>query len=439
MGPFSTLLLAGYQLLFICAGLGYLLLRVIRGRGIPGFRQRCGWYSTGIRRTLGLMDEPIWIHLVSVGEAMAAEPLLESFRKRFPGKDCVITTVTPTGQSVAKRLAKGSRDLLLYLPWDLEGPVHRAIQAIRPSLFIVFETELWPVLFHRLRKAQVPIVLVNGRVSPGSYRRYLWVRFLMERVLGCVNCVLTQSPQDARRYAGMGAAKDRILVTGNVKWDLDGTNGGVGAHPGDLRTLLGVGPQQILWTAGSTHRGEETLILRVYERLKREFPSLRLLLAPRHPERIPEVEQEVRRLALESIRRSDFNMGSEKSDSDPVILLDTIGELKAFYEASDVVFVGGSLVPKGGHNLVEPALFSRPILTGPSLSNFEAIAESLLAAGGLAMVQSEKELEERLRLLLGSPVVRRQLGVKAAGVIEQHRGATERTVEAIAAVLRKNH
>ncbi len=429
-----NLWLWAYQSFLVLFGVGYLAVRLLRGRGVPGFRQRLGITPNSLKEDLRKLRRPIWLHCVSVGEVLAAEPLVNELRRRLPDRDWVITTVTSTGREVARRLVRESRDRLLYLPWDLGPIVRGVVSRIRPELFLCLETELWPVLFHHLRKEGVPVVVANGRISPKAFRRYLWIRPFMERVLAQATWILTQSPQDARRYAAIGAAKDRIIVTGNIKWE--GTIVQTPSNGNPLRSLLGTPERTILWTAGSTHPGEESMILNVYRRLKANHPNLRLLIAPRHPERTPEVEKEVARLGLSSIRRTQLSVrGSDPTGSDPVILLDTIGELAGIYSVSDVVFVGGSLVPHGGHNLVEPASRAKPVLTGPHLQNFQAIAESLAQAGGVAIVRSEGELEETLQRLLQSPQARRELGLRASAVLREHQGATARTADLIARVL----
>ncbi len=380
----KNLLLFIYQIILIPLGLIYLVLRLIKRRGAPGLCQRLGFYPPDLRRELARLDRPIWIHLVSVGEVLGGERLVQEMRAMLPaspagGPDVpwVITTTTPTGQSVAAKLVRGGQDKLLYLPWDLGFSVRRAVRLIRPRLFVCFETELWPVLFHQLKKQEVPIAIVNGRISPNAYRRYLWVRPLMEIFLRPVRLFLVQSPQDAKRYAGIGAAKDRILVTGNIKWDI-GADGNADADgSARLKTVLGLNGSHVVWTAGSTHAGEERIVLETYKKLRGARPDLRLLLAPRHPERIPEVEREAEALGVATVRKSSLGEGA----GDRVVLLDTVGELRNFYRISDIVFVGGSLIPKGGHNLMEPAAFSRPIVTGPYLHNFAHAAELLSQAG----------------------------------------------------------
>jgi len=417
-------LLLVYQAVLLVGTPIYLIGRLIRGRGIPGLKQRMGRYDQTVRDSLARMDRPIWLHAVSVGEAIAAEPLIRELRSRMPEIGWVITTVTPTGQEAARKFIREGKDQLLYLPWDFTPAVRRAIRAIGPRLFLCFETELWPVLFRELHRAAVPIVLVNGRISPRAFRRYLLVRPWMERALLPVGLFLVQSAQDARRYAAIGAAKDRIVVAGNLKWDIKNLNGTGMQQRESLRALLGLSSTDLLWTAGSTHAGEEKLILEVYQRLRSHDPQLKLLIAPRHPERVPEVEREAKSFGFDVKRRSAIGVKMTPLSADSILLLDTIGELKSFYQASDLVFVGGSLVPKGGHNLVEPALFSRPIVTGPHLHNFQDIAESLSQAGGMAIVRSPEELEERIRRLIESPTLRQDVGRRAYGAIAQNQGAT---------------
>jgi len=433
----KRMLLWIYQAGLLAFGAVYLSLRLIRGRGVPGIRERLALYRPELRENLSRLQRPIWIHLVSVGEVLAARPLIEELRRRFPRREWVVTTTTPTGREVAQKNLQDPHTQVLYLPWDLGPVVRRAARLIRPALFLSFETELWPVLFDRFGREGVPIAVVNGRISPAGYGRYLWIRPLMERALTPVGLFLTQSPQDARRYAALGAAKDRVVVSGNLKWDLKVSASANGSQPEQLRALLGLEPTNSLWTAGSTHAGEEGMILRAYGRLKAKHPGLRLLIAPRHPERVPEVEQEVARAGLTSIRWSTLREtlpGSDPAGSDPtgfVILLDTVGELAGFYRISELVFVGGSLVPHGGHNLVEPASLSRPILTGPHLQNFQAISESLRQAKGMLVVQTEQELEQAAARLLRDPAQARELGARAHAVFQQNQGAVKRTADLI--------
>ncbi len=428
------ILIAGlwiYQFGFGVFGFLYLLIRTMRGRPMPGLRERLAIYSSAQKEQLKKLRRPLWMQLVSVGEVVAAQPLILRMKERFPDSDWVVTTVTPAGRAVAEKNLAPLGVCVLYLPWDFQPITARAIRIIRPALFLSFETELWPVLYYQLEKAGVPVAVVNGRISARAYPRYLWVRFWMERFLHPVQLVLAQTPQDARRYAALGAAKDRIGIAGNIKWDLPVPAPVDSAEQARRRKLLGVSVQDCLWIAGSTHPGEEEIILRVYRRLRESFPGLRLALAPRHTDRTETIGQLVEKEGLRWVRKTALKDSSPVS-AGTVVLVDTVGELTALYQISDLVFVGGSLVPKGGHNLIEPAVFSKPIMTGPFLQNFQAIAEALRAGGGLAVVSGETELEKTIRNLISMPGQAGELGERAYSVYRGNQGAVDRICDAIA-------
>ena len=428
----TPILLFFYQVGLFGFGAVYLAIRLIQGKGLPGIRERLALYPPELAKQLRSLQRPVWVHAVSVGEVLAARPLIEELKRRFPRRDWLVTTTTATGRHLARKTLQDFRTRVLYLPWDLGPVVRRAVKTIRPALFISFETELWPVLFDRMGRDGVPIAVVNGRISPRGYGRYLWVRPWMHRVLAPVSLFLTQSPQDARRYAALGAAKDRIVVSGNLKWDLNVAASSNGSQAERQREWLGLDPAQTLWTAGSTHAGEEKQIFQIFARLKSRYPGLRLLIAPRHPERVQEVEREAVLAGLKTVRRSQWTgTGAGRWEADTVILLDTVGELAGFYRLSGMVFVGGSLVPHGGHNLVEPASMSRPILSGPHLQNFQAISESLLQAKGMRIVQSPEELEQAVSRLLESPGQAREMGLRAHAVFQQNQGTLKRTADLI--------
>lgn len=421
-----------YQGLLLLFGPFYLAARWLRGKRLPGLGERLARYSREQEERLARLRAPIWLHVVSVGEALASRPLVEELRRRFPQRDWVISTGTPTGREVAERQLKNERTQVFYLPWDFAPIVRRAIRRIRPGLFLCFETELWPVLFRELARADVRVCVVNGRISPATYGRYLWVRPFMERALSSVTLFLTQSPQDARRLAAIGAAKDRLVVTGNLKWDLELPEPPDGLKPEQLRALLGLSEGDLLWAAGSTHPGEELPLLRAYGELKREFPRLRLLVAPRHPHRAADIQREVRERGLSPVLRSELRRrGNGSVAPGSVVILDTLGELMAFYAVSDIVFVGGSFVPHGGHNLVEPAALARPILTGPHLHNFEAVSDTLRRAQGMIVVRSAEELAQAVRRLLREPQQAQAMGGRAYAVFQESQGAVRRTADLI--------
>jgi 3-deoxy-D-manno-octulosonic-acid transferase len=384
-----------------------------------GFAQRWGRYSPG------LPPEPrCWIHAVSVGETAAAVPLVEGLRRRWPELGIVVTTVTPTGaRIVADRL--GAVATHRYFPLDLPGAVQRALDGVRPRFFIGMETELWPNFLRALGRRGIPCMIANGRISDRSYRRYRLVRPLMARVLDHITVFAMQSDEDARRIIALGAPPERVVVTGNLKTDLRPEDEGGDSIRG---RLLGLDPAEEVWVAGSTHRGEEGVVLDAFVRLKPRFPRLALLLAPRHPERVEEVERLVRDRGLASTRRSELPRARVPG---AVIVLDTVGELAEFYRLAEVVYVGGSLVPVGGHNLMEPALRRKPVLVGPHTSNFRESAELLQSAGGAVVVKDGPELERELARLLEDPELRRRMGEAGFAAVAGRQGAVGRTLELV--------
>ena len=374
----------------------------------------------------GLPTEPrCWVHAVSVGESAAAVPLVEAIHRRWPELGIVVSTITPTGaRIVADRLAGTA--VHRYFPLDLPGPVRRALEAARPRFFIAIETELWPNFLRALARRRIPSMIANGRISDRSFRRYLRVRWLMRRVLADVSVFAMQSEEDARRIVALGAPPSRVVVTGNLKSDLVPE-----AEPADAawRERLGLGATDRLWIAGSTHRGEEAIVLDVFLRARARCPRLSLLVAPRHPERAAEVEDLIRERGLTPARRSRLPDGRAPG---AVVILDTVGELAALYGLAEVVFVGGSLVPIGGHNVLEPAMRGKPVLYGPHTSNFREGAERLQRSGGGIVVKDGLELERELSLLLEDHELARRTGEAARAAFAGRAGAVHATLELIA-------
>lgn len=384
-----------------------------------GLLQRLGY------RWAGLPPEPrCWIHAVSVGEAIAALPLVSALSRRWPELHPVVTTVTPTGARVVKdRLEPAVTHR--YFPLDFPGSVRRALAAVEPRFFIALETEIWPNFLRSLRKGGVPAMIANGRISDRSFRRYRLARPFMRRILAGVTVFAMQSAEDARRIIALGAPPERVVVTGNLKSDA------LANEPGAeqlWRRLMGLDGGAPVWIAGSTHRGEEELLLEAFLRLRRGHPSLVLVIAPRHPERVPEVERLIRGRGLASVRRTAL---PSARDTDAVIVLDTVGELAQLYQLSEVVFVGGSLVPLGGHNMLEPALRRKPMVFGPHTHNFREGAELLVNAGAALVVSDQKELEGALDGLLSDPARRAAMGEAAYEAVVGRQGAVLRTLELI--------
>lgn len=413
----------------------YALYSAVLGVGLlaylPAFlaRRRAGYRGTLAQRFGrlgdGLPAEPrCWIHAVSVGESAAAVPLVEGIRRRWPELGIVVSTITPTGaRIVAERLAGAATHR--YFPIDLPGPVGRALDAARPRFFVAIETELWPNFLRALARRGVPAMIANGRISDRSFRRYRWIRALMRRVLADVAVFAMQTEEDARRIVALGAPPDRVVVTGNLKSDLLPE-----ADPEEARwrQRLGLGAGTPLWIAGSTHRGEEAVVLDAFARLRARCPQLALLLAPRHPERADEVEALLRERGLSAVRRSRLGAGAPAGS---VVILDTVGELAGLYALADVVFVGGSLVPVGGHNVLEPAMRGKPVLMGPHMSNFREGAELLQQSGGGLVVEDGPALEQELARLLADPDHARGMGEAARTAFAGRQGAVSATLDLI--------
>jgi 3-deoxy-D-manno-octulosonic-acid transferase len=416
-----------YSLVLALLALGYLPLFLIRKVWSAG-------YPVALRERFGFIRVPppptpagrFWVHAVSVGEVMAAVPLVQALRVRWPAADIVVSTVTATGDRVARARLPEAVATLTF-PLDFRGAVRRVVRRVSPGCFIALETELWPNLLRALRQSKVPAVLANGRISDRSYRRYKLVRPLFRRVLADMAFFCMQSEEDARRIISLGAPPERVLVTGNLK--MEAPSGDAGAT--ELwRRLLHLGQAPVV-VAGSTHRGEEALVLDAFEALRPKAEGLHLVLAPRHPERLDEVESLAQSRGLAVVRRSRVSAGSAA----PVILLDTMGELASLYAVADVIFVGGSLVPIGGHNVVEPALHAKAVVFGPHMTNFRDAAALLLRADAAIQVKDGAELTEALGRLLGDAQGREALGRAAWSAVRGHQGACVRTITALERVL----
>ena len=370
-----------------------------------------------------------WIHAVSVGEAIAAAPLVEGLRRTWPALPLVVSTVTETGARVVRdRFAGLARHR--YFPLDFPGAARRVIASIQPAFFVCMETELWPNVLRGLAARGVPSMIANGRLSDRSFRRYRLVRGAMRRVLGDVTVFAMQSDEDARRVIALGAVPERVVVTGNLKHDPLPDPAGAA----DLwHRLLGLGADQPVWIAGSTHRGEDEAVLEAHGQARATRPDLVLVLAPRHPERVGEVMKLVAARGLTAIRRSELS-GVHRPGA-PIIVLDTVGELAQLYSIADVVFVGGSLMAFGGHNMLEPALRGKPVLFGPHTFNFREAAAMLLNAGGAAVVHDAGELAAELQQLLADADLRGRRGAAAREAAASRHGAARTTLDLVARYL----
>lgn len=417
-----------YDLIFLLLILFSLPVYLVRGKLHRGLFKRLGFMPAGIK-----LDGPIWVHAVSVGEAAALRRLVGELREAYPGKKFVVSTVTATGNKIAAGLVKEG-DWLTYLPFDFSFSVKRVIERIKPQVFIIAETELWPNLIRSLRKNKIPVVVVNARISDSSYRGYGLIKFLLKPVLRSITLFCAQSSSDAARLEKLGAVKESIRVTGNLKFDLP-AQPQADEERRRLREKMGLTGRDKLLVCGSTHAGEEELLLGIYRQLRRDFPGLRLLLAPRHPERSADIASLVREKSMLPVLISRLDSGYCGECGSPVFLLDSIGELNVFYNAADIVFMGGSLVSKGGHNIIEPASLKKPVLFGPHMFNFHDITELFLTQEAAVMAADAAELKERVKFLLEAESEALRMGERAYELISRNRGSTEKTVELIKGII----
>ncbi len=402
----ATVVLSPYML--------FKLATVPKYRG--GMSQKLGRVRKGVLKVLA-GTRPIWVHAVSVGEVMAAHPLIRDLRKRYPGRKLILSTVTVTGNFTAKKRVPEA-DAVFYFPFDYPWIVRRVIRIINPAIVLVAETELWPNFFRELKRQGIPSALINGRISPRSYGNYLKFKRFFTQVFENVTLFCMQSEEDASRIRDIGAPPDRVMVTGNLKFDQK-------ISPAHHQPVAIAAGRKVI-TAGSTHRGEESILLEIFSRLRKKYPDLVLILAPRHPERFDEVCGLITSSGYECQRRTRL-----KGPVRDVVLLDTIGELRAFYSACDIAFVGGSLVKVGGHNLLEPAAMKKPVIFSRYMFNFKEISEALIRAGGGIMVKDKEELYAKLDNLLSDKQLSASMGEKAFKIIAANSGATARTIDAV--------
>jgi 3-deoxy-D-manno-octulosonic-acid transferase len=411
--------------------LPYLLLRVLgEKKHRTGLRQRLGF--TPRRIAEGRTGKPvIWVHSVSVGEVLAASPLVAETRRNFPGYQLLLSTTTVTGQGVClKRLAAGD-DLVIYFPLDIPFIVRRVLAAFSPRLVILMETEIWPNLIRGARRRGVKLLLVNGRLSDKSFGRYRRFRPFVRRLLRSFSFIGMQTEEGKKRMEQLGARGDALSVMGSMKYEAALSSAPSQDDVQHLRQALGI-PERKVIVAGSTHRGEEHLILRAYMELREKHAGLTLVVAPRHPERFQEVENLLRQKGVSHQRRSQ---GAGCGYGGAVLLVDTLGELTAFYGLGSVAFVGKSLTRRGGHNPLEPAACGKPVVFGCQMDNFREVADFLVARGGAVQVSSFRGLVSALDCLLTDEAKAREMGRRARAAVESRTGGVSRALRAIQAAL----
>lgn len=420
------------SLLFI-ALLPYFVYQAFRhGKYRGSFKQRMGFLPDQLRSD---GRSTIWIHTVSVGEFNAARPLISQLGNNFPDHRIVVSTITLTGQRLAAS-ATESFDKTFYFPFDWNFTVRRALNHVNPDVVVILETELWPNFLRECHRRGIITVIANGRISPGSLKGYMRVRRFISRVLADVSLLAMQSEADAERIISLGAPQSRVRVCGNLKYDVVNKDDDAAFNElcQNIDEQFALSSSQNLIVAGSTAQGEEKILLEAFRSIRNEkrLENARLLFAPRHPERFEEVAGLIRQANFSFSRRSQ---PSAQSDSTDVILLDTIGELGAAYRFAAIVFVGGSLVPRGGHNIIEPAACAKPVIVGPHMENFRAIAADFTAADALVQIKSDSNQTESLAREFTRLLVDRkdaaQMGARAREILLSNRGATLCTIEAI--------
>ena len=389
----------------------------------PDYRRR--WKERfGFPDKITSHDKLIWLHAVSVGEVQASRPLVNGLLEEYPDYKILITTMTPTGADSVKQYF-GDSVTHLYLPYDLPVSVKHFISIIEPSILIVMETELWPNLFHYCHEKNIPIIVVNARMSEKSAKGYRRFSSFTHATLENISLVVAQGKKDAERMIALGADEDKVIVTGNLKFDIHLPHS-VSEQAQALRRYFSV--NRPVWIAASTHEGEEKIILDAFDRVLQQHPQCLLVIVPRHPERSAAVRELCAKRNHKVLSKSD----NRECDADvKVFILDTLGELPMYYAAADVAFVGGSLTETGGHNMLEPACLGLPVIMGPHVFNFQEISQLLLDEGAAWKVSNMNELSGRVSGLLGDANLRHSTGELGRDIVLKNRGNVEKIMELI--------
>jgi 3-deoxy-D-manno-octulosonic-acid transferase len=408
---------------------GYLMKMVRRGGYRKKFGQRLGIYDRELRARLSQSGgkRPTWLHAVSVGEVMIALKLAQQLRTLEPDVPCVLTTTTTTGFALANKNAPPWIEVM-YTPLDFWPVMRRAFSTMRPAKIVLVEAEIWPNLAAKAHAQRIPLVLVNARLSPRSEGRFRRFRFFVEPTFRLLDLICVQEQEDVDRWAALGVERSRIKYTGSIKYDPTGLDDGADVE--EAGHLVVVNPERPVLFGGSTHRGEEEILAKIFARLRQKFPSLCLFIAPRHVERVREIRAQLEalplrvRLASEAANHSDAEVDC--------VLLDTTGELRRWYSIATVVFVGKSMSAHGGQNPVEPIMAGRPVVFGPHMENFVTLAGTLISKEGAIQVHGVESLEWTIENLMGDTEARQRLVRNAREVLDQHRGATARAAALIA-------
>jgi 3-deoxy-D-manno-octulosonic-acid transferase len=415
-----------YDIGFAIFSVFYLPTLIFKGKLHGDFLERFGKYDAEKLAALKSAKDAIWIQAVSVGEVAICRSLIPLIKAQFPGQTIIFSTITKTGNTLAKKLFAGDA-IIIYFPLDFSFVVKKVIRLIRPKIYIMIETEIWPNFLKEIARNMIPAILINGRISDRSFGKYKIAKPFLRKILRNINELCMQSKTDADRIIELGARSEKVKVTGNMKFDISIRASAESADK--IRGLLALGQSDELLVAGSTHAGEEEAIVEAYKELAKKNPNLKLLIAPRHIERTCEVEVVVKKNGFMPVRLSSLPIVA--SCQSLVYILDTIGRLNDFYSIAAIVFVGGSLIKHGGQNPIEPAIYGKPVLFGPYMYNFKNVAESFLEKGGAIRVGHKDELVPVLYNLLADKKRQLEIGAIARQVVLENRGATEKNMEAI--------
>lgn len=417
-----------YNILLIIYWIGLIPVILYRLAFEEGFYER-------IRQSAGLMPDSlmrkiegrraIWVHAASVGEIVATSPIVKDIKKKFPEAVVVVSVVTATGHAMAHRIIPEAEGIIFF-PLDLPFLTQRILDIIKPITILLVETEIWPNFLRIAEKEKIPVMMVNGRISDRSMKRYMMIRSFTKEMLASIQYFCMQSKLDAEYIQVLGAAKERITVTGNTKYDQTYAQV-TEEEKRQLQDEFGFGRNHPIIVAGSTHRGEEEAVLTAFNEILKAYPEARLLIAPREIMRGNDVKALAEKNGLHAICRS--TMTGPVHVKTPVVVLDTIGELGRLYSLGDIIFVGGSLVKTGGHNILEPAAHGKPILVGPHMFNFKEIYSLLSSRHACLMVKDTKELVDTMLLLCRDKELRDTMGQNCLDIVHENRGATQRNTE----------
>lgn len=395
---------------------------------------RLGFGLEKLTQKLPAGTKRIWIHALSVGEVLSAQPLVRELRAAYPDMGLIFSASTKIGEELSRDAVRSEIDLFVPFPLDLYWVAKKFIRCIRPDFFILIETDFWPNFLHILDKQKITAILVNGRISQDSFARYQRFHFIFLPMFRIFRFISMQTAADAEKMIGLGVDADRVKALGNLKYDAvlpDTVGWEQEQRPTSFyRQQFGIPPEKVVWIAGSTHDGEEVAILSAYKRLSLLFPDLFLVVAPRKFERGREIKEIADSLGL-TVRQRSAPLQDEEFPGAPLLILDTMGELSRMYSFCDIAFIGGSLVPDGGHNPLEPAAFGKPVLFGPYMDDFTEISSDLLQRDAAIVCHDEDDIFEILKQLLVNVPLRQEMGEKAQALILQHRGVTKRHLEII--------